>query len=196
MSNEHTRNNLKCKPKRDCARKWNKQIKSRNRLLSFPLVGSAMCRHVWLSTNRLAESVGRTDSNRENAKSGFHLRIGLVRLVEPIQLGKGKIRLLFLVQVSVQIRSESFEPVRDQQNGKSGFTVPGSAIGSNPVQIGNGMLSWFSWKIFKIRAYCLWFKYRFKSENGTLNRSSWENGKSGFTVPGSTIGSNPVRIVI
>ena len=28
-----------------------------------------------------------------------------------------------------------------------------------------------------------------------LNRISWQNGKSGFTLPGSTVGSNPVKIV-
>ena len=28
-----------------------------------------------------------------------------------------------------------------------------------------------------------------------LNRFGWQNGKSGFTAPGSTIGSNPVKIV-
>ena len=28
-----------------------------------------------------------------------------------------------------------------------------------------------------------------------LNRLSWESGKSGFTVPDSTIGSNPVQTV-
>ena len=29
----------------------------------------------------------------------------------------------------------------------------------------------------------------------TRSLFSWEKGKSGFTVPGSTIGSNPVKIV-
>ena len=88
--------------------------------------------------------------------------------------------LLFLVQLSVQIRSKSAR--FGWLNGKLGFTAPSSIIGSDPVKIGLDRFGWQNGKSgfhlriglarlvqpirlakWKIRVYCPWFHYRFKS---------------------------------